>query len=193
MSRPGLTFTHMGIFVTDIHKMSDFYTRVLEFTITDRGKLQPANGGDLVDFVFLSRDPDEHHQIVMVSGRPATLSFNPINQISLRADSLATLKTMSERIAREITWEMFPCTHGNSLSVYVADPEGNRLELYFDLPWYVDQPARVPVDLSGSVESIMAEAEAYARLQPGFEPRAQWRKRMARRMGLIEEDHTDSH
>jgi catechol-2,3-dioxygenase len=184
MSRPGLTFTHMGMFVTDIHKMTDFYARVLEFTVTDRGQLQAANGGGLVDFVFLSRDPDEHHQIVMVSGRPATLSFNPINQISLRADSLATLKAMSERIAREITWEMFPCTHGNSLSVYVPDPEGNRLELYFDLPWYVEQPARVPVDLSGSVESIMAAAEAYARLQPGFEPRAQWRRRMAERMGI---------
>jgi catechol-2,3-dioxygenase len=91
---------------------------------------------------------------------------------------------MSERMAREITWEMFPCTHGHSLSVYVADPEGNRLELYFDLPWYVDQPARVPVDLSGSVESIMAAAEAHARTQPGFMPRSQWRQRMAERMGI---------
>jgi catechol-2,3-dioxygenase len=184
MSRPGLTFTHMGIFVTDIEKMSDFYTRILEFTVTDRGRLPAADGSTILDFVFLSRDPDEHHQIVMVSGRPPTLSFNPINQISLRADSLATLKIMSERIAREITWEMFPSTHGNSLSVYVADPEGNRLELYFDLPWYVDQPMRVPVDLRGSEESIMAAAEAHARTLPGFEPRAEWRERMARKMGL---------
>jgi hypothetical protein len=155
--------------------------------------LSAADGSGNRDFVFLSRDPDEHHQIVMVSGRPPALPFNPINQISLRADSLATLKTMSERIAREITWEMFPCTHGNALSVYVDDPEGNRLELYFDLPWYVDQPTRVPVDLSGSVESIMAAAEAYARTLPGFEPRAQWRKRMALRMGLMAPDNTNPH
>lgn len=184
MSRPGLSFSHMGIFVHDIAKMSDFYTRVLEFTVTDRGQL-PAEGGGYRDLVFLSRDPDEHHQIVMVSGRPPTLAFNPINQISLRADSLATLKIMTERIARELAGQMFPCTHGNALSVYAGDPEGNRLELYFDLPWYVDQPARIPVDLSGTEASIMAAAEAHARSQPGFMPRSQWRERMAERMGMV--------
>jgi catechol-2,3-dioxygenase len=183
MPRPGLTFSHMGIFVNDMRKMSDFYTRVLEFTVTDRGRL-PAEGGGHRELVFLSRDPDEHHQIVMVSGRPPTLSFNPINQISLRADSLETLKALSARIASEVSGEVLPCTHGNALSVYAPDPEGNRLELYVDLPWYVDQPVRIPVDLSGSVASIMAAAEAHARSQPGFMPRAEWRRRMADRMGV---------
>jgi catechol 2,3-dioxygenase-like lactoylglutathione lyase family enzyme len=182
MSRPGLTFSHMGIFVTDIQKMSDFYVRILEFTVTDRGQLPGPNGP--VDLVFLSRDPAEHHQIVMVSGRPPTLSFNPINQISLRADSLKTLKLMYERVGRAITWEMFPVTHGNSLSLYVADPEGNRLEIYFDLPWYVSQPTRIPTDLSGSEESIMAAAEAHARSLPGFTMRTEWIKSMQAKMGL---------
>jgi catechol-2,3-dioxygenase len=182
MKRPGLNFSHMGIFVHDIARMADYYQRVLEFTVTDSGQLPGPNGS--VDFVFLSRNPDEHHQIVMVSGRPPTLSFNPINQISLHADSLATLKTMYERVTRENTSTPMPVTHGNALSVYVADPEGNRLELYFDLPWYVSQPARVPVDLSGSEESIMAAAEAHARSLPGFVPRDEWRRRMQLKMGL---------
>ena len=161
MSRPGLSFSHMGIFVSDLAKMVDFYERVLEFTVTDRGELPGPNGK--AQLVFLSRDPDEHHQIVLVTGRPPTLPFNPINQISLRADSLATLKTMYERVAYEQTSAIASVTHGNALSVYVGDPEGNRLELFIDLPWYVTQPSRVPADLSGSEEAIMAAAEAHAR------------------------------
>ncbi|CAN5621671.1 hypothetical protein BH09PSE5_BH09PSE5_10470 [soil metagenome] len=180
--RPGLTFSHMGFFVADIALMEDFYSRVLEFTVTDRGQLDGPNGA--MNLVFLSRDPDEHHQIVLISGRPETLAFNPINQISLKADSLATLKDMYRRMQREQTSELRPVTHGNALSLYVRDPEGNRLELYIDLPWYVDQPMRVPADLDDSDEAIMAAAEAHARSLPGFKPRSQWRQEMALRMGL---------
>lgn len=180
--RAGLTFSHMGFFVADIAKQEDFYSRVLEFTVTDRGQL-PSPAGP-IDLVFLSRDPDEHHQIVLISGRPATMPFNVINQISLKADSLATLKAMHRRVAAEDTSDLMPVTHGNALSIYVRDPEGNRLELYIDLPWYVDQPMRVPVDLTGSDADIMALAEAHARSLPGFRPRSEWRAEMARRMGV---------
>ena len=180
--RPGLTFSHVGFFVHDIGLMEDFYARVLEFTVTDRGKLPGPNGS--VDLVFLSRDPDEHHQIVLVTGRPEHLSFNVINQISLKADSLSTLKAMHARVLGEKTSDVTPVTHGNSLSVYLRDPEGNRLELYFELPWYVDQPMRVPVDLDKPDAEIMEAAERDARTQPGFKTRAQWRQEMAARMGL---------
>ena len=182
MTRPGLTFSHVGFFVADVVVMEDFYARVLEFTVTDRGRLPGPHGP--VDLVFLSRDPDEHHQIVLISGRPERLEFNVINQISLKADSLATLKRMHRRVANEKVSEITPVTHGNSLSIYVRDPEGNRLELYFELPWYVDQPMRVPVDLSRPDDEIMASAEEHARSSHGFMPRTQWRQEMARRMGL---------
>ncbi len=183
MSRPGLTFSHMGIFVTDIARMEDFYTRVLEFTVTDRGRLDGPQGP--FDLVFLSRDPDAHHQIVLASGRPPSVSFNVINQISLHADSIATLKEMERRLRAEGLPNIQPVSHGNALSIYVGDPEGNRLELYFDLPWYVSQPMRVPVDLSLGEDEIMARAEAHARSLPGFLTRAEWRDKMSVKMGLI--------
>lgn len=182
MPRPGLTFSHVGLFVCDIARMEDFYTRLLEFTVTDRGQLPGTDGP--MDLVFLSRDPDEHHQIVLITGRPPQIPFNVINQVSLKADSLATLKEMHRRMQAEGMPGIAPVTHGNALSVYVPDPEGNRLELYVDLPWYVAQPMRVPLDLTPSDEAIMAAAEAHARSLPGFRPRAQWRADMARRMGL---------
>jgi len=182
MPRPGLTFSHVGFFVTDIARMEDFYTRVLEFTVTDRGQLSGPNGP--MDLVFLSRDPDEHHQIVLITGRPQAIDFNIINQVSLKADGLPTLKTMYRRVQAEGMKDITPVTHGNALSVYVRDPEGNRLELYVDLPWYVSQPMRVPVDLDPDDDTILATAESHARSLPGFRPRSEWRAEMARRMGL---------
>ena len=113
--RPGLSFSHMGFTVRDIAAMEAFYSKVLEFTVTDRGQLPGPNG--MMDLVFLSRDPDEHHQIVLVSGRPEHLAHNPINQISLKADSLATLREMHRRLVAFGLAEIRPVTHGNADSV----------------------------------------------------------------------------
>ena len=81
MRRPGFNFSHFGMYANDIAKQEDFYARVLDFTVTDRGQLPGPNGP--MELVFLSRDPDEHHQIVLISGRPEQVPFNVINQISL--------------------------------------------------------------------------------------------------------------
>jgi catechol 2,3-dioxygenase-like lactoylglutathione lyase family enzyme len=170
------------MFVTDLPRMERFYTDVLEFTVTDRGQLNGANGP--FDLVFLSRDPDEHHQLVLATGRPAESGFNPINQISFRSDSLATLKAAYRRLVAAEARELIPVTHGNAVSVYGRDPEGNRIEVYFNLPWYVTQPMREPVDLTLGEDELMRVLEAHARALPGFEPHAQWRARMAARMGL---------
>jgi catechol-2,3-dioxygenase len=166
-SVPRLSFSHMGIFVTDLARMEDFYTRVLGFTVTDRGDLETPRGR--LQFVFLSRDPREHHQVVMASGRPADLPFNPINE-------------MYRRLQHEPVTEISPVSHGNALSVYFRDPEGNRLELFVDTPWYVKQPLRIPMDMKLSDRELWAWAEAEARKQPGFKPVEEWRSALSRQM-----------
>jgi catechol-2,3-dioxygenase len=183
MPAASLRFSHVGLHVIDMARMEDFYARVLGFTVTDRGQLQRPGGS--VDLVFLSRDPDEHHQIVLASGRPEASGFNPINQLSFKTDTLSDLKALHSSLVAEGLREITPITHGNALSVYARDPEGNRLELYFDLPWYVTQPVAVPVDLTLPETEIMGRAQAHARLMPGFRSRAQWREDMAQRMGRV--------
>lgn len=140
--------------------------------------------GKPLDLVFTSRDPDEHHQIVLVSGRPQTIAFNIVNQLSLKADSLSTLREMHRRLVVEGARAISPVTHGNALSVYALDPEGTRLEIYIDLQWYVTQPMRIPVDLALDDAALMGHVEAHARSLPGFKPRSEWRAEMARRMGM---------
>ena len=179
-SVPSLAFSHMGIFVADVARMEDFYTRLLGFTVTDRGDLETPRGK--VFLVFLSRDPKEHHQIVLASGRPGELGFNPINQISFRMADFAGLREMHRRLQAEGVAELSPVSHGNALSVYFRDPEGNRIELFIDTPWYVTQPLRVPMDMSLPDAELWAWAEAQARKLPGFRNVEHWRDEVARRM-----------
>ena len=180
MSTPAFQFSHMGMFVADLARMRDFYTRVLGFTVTDSGDLDTPRGR--LQFVFLSRDPKDHHQIVLATGRPSELPFNPINQISFRMADFSGLREMYRRVVKEEVKELYPVSHGNALSVYFHDPEGNRIELFVDTPWYVKQPLRVPMDMQMSDDELWTWAEAEARKQPGFQPVEDWRAEMARRM-----------
>ena len=176
-----LNFSHLGFYVQDQARMSRYYKDVLCFTETDQGDLGP------VRLVFLSRNPAEHHQIVLISGRPENLGFNIINQISLRVPDLATLREVRRRAAADPgTTELLCATHGNAVSIYFRDPEGNRLEIFMDTPWYCEQPLREPIELNQTDDAIMARAEAIARSRPKFRSRAQWKAAMTRWMGYSE-------
>ena len=175
-SVPSLAFSHMGIYVTDAARMEDFYTRMLGFTVTDRGQLGS------ITLTFMSRDPREHHQIVLATGRPQAKDFNPINQISFRMAEFAGLREMHRRLEQEGVKELAPVSHGNALSVYFRDPEGNRLELFVDTPWYVDQPMRIPMDMALPDAELWAWAERAARKLPGFKPVDEWRSEIKGRM-----------
>ena len=174
---PELSFSHVGFFVRDIERMEDFYTRLLGFAVSDRGQMGNTK------FVFLTRDVREHHQIVMASGRPDNLAFNAINQISFRMGDFAGLREMYRAVqAEKGVSEIAPVSHGNALSVYFRDPEGNRIELFVDTPWYVKQPLRLPMDMRLSDDELWAWAEREAKKQPGFQPVEQWRAEVSRRM-----------
>lgn len=172
-----LTFTHVGIFVTDLDRMVDFYTRVLGFVVSDRG-VRPQGG----EIAFMTRDPAEHHQVVLASGRPAGLAFNTINQLSFRVDSLGTLREMHARLTRARAEDLGPVTHGNAVSAYFHDPEQNRIEFYIHTPWYVPQPHRIALDLALSDAEIWAKIERHVRALPGFKPMGEWSADIGRRI-----------
>jgi len=75
-------------------------------------------------------------------------------------------------------------THGNAWSVYFADPEGNRVELFVDTLWHTPQPYAEPFDIEAPVEAILEQTEALCRNRPGFTSRAEWRAAQAARMGV---------
>lgn len=174
---PPVSFSHFGIYVTDLARMEDFYTRVLGLLVSDRG--QVPGGSSLV---FLSRDPDEHHQIVLATGRPPGVEFNGVNQMSFKVPGLTDLKAMHARAREEGIKQFRVVTHGNAWSIYFADPEGNRLEVFVDTPWHTPQPVVEPFDIEAPIETIERETEALCRNRPGFMSRAEWRAAQVTRM-----------
>ena len=179
MAAPAISLSHFGIHVTDGVRMEDFYTRVLGLLVTDRGAL--PHGPTLT---FLSHDPDQHHQLVLVTGRPPRVDYNVVNQISFKVSTLADLKAMHARLCEEGIKDFRIVTHGNAWSVYFGDPEGNRVELFVDTPWHTPQPFAEPFDIEAPVEAILAETEAICRNRPGFVSRGDWRQTQVERMGV---------
>jgi catechol 2,3-dioxygenase len=179
MNQPddSVAFSHFGFYVKDLARMRDFYCRVLGFVETDRGV---ARGRQLI---FLSRDPNEHHQIVLVEGRGGSLDEPVINQISLRVGSLAELKRRYALVKREAeATDLNPTDHGTAWSLYFRDPEGNRIELFVDSPWYVEQPRVDPLDLDASDEAIRARTRAAIETHPSFRPIEEWRRDFAAKL-----------
>jgi len=174
-----LAFTHTGIYVTNMERMVDFYTRVVGFAVSDRGPTLQGVG----EITFMTRDPREHHQLVLVSGRPANLPFNMVNQLSFLVDGLATLKSLHRDLEREPGLEdLGPVSHGNALSAYFLDPEKNRIEFYMHTPWHVPQPHRISVDLALPDARLWAAVEQDVRATPGFKPREEWIAEMDRKI-----------
>ena len=154
---------HVGIYAHNKGLLEQFYSTVLGLMVTDSGA---GRGG--TELTFLSGSAGNHHQLVLASGRPDTLGFNPINQISFMVDSLADLRVVHRRALDNGATDMRVTSHGNAWSCYFKDPEGNTVEAYLDTPFHVPQPHGEPLDLTKSDAQIMCETEAACRADPGF-------------------------
>lgn len=179
-----LMFGHMGISVSDIGKMEDFYTRILGFTVTDRGDV----GG--LKLVFLSRDPRAHHQIALATGRPEVMpentlndQFGPsINQISFKLATIADIRYAYQRLVEYGCTHILPANHGIAWTLYAHDPEGNNLEFFVDTPWYMLQPFLVPLDLSKTDEELFEATREMCEKCEGFKPYSEWRAQITQKM-----------
>lgn len=168
---------HVGIYAHDKKLLEHFYTTVLGLMVTDSGA---ARGG--MELTFLSASPENHHQLVLVSGRPDTAGFNPINQISFMVDSLADLRVVHRRALDNGATDMRVTSHGNAWSCYFKDPEGNTVEAYLDTPFHVPQPHGEALDLSKSDDEILRETEALCREDKGFMMMDEFQKSLAHRL-----------
>jgi catechol 2,3-dioxygenase-like lactoylglutathione lyase family enzyme len=143
---------HVGIYCDDVEKMLDFYTRVLGFHVTDQ---RPEAG-----FFFLSSQPDtEHHMILLRPGGRG--DGKVLQQLSFHTGSLAEVRDYTRRLRAEGAKISETITHGNAVSVYFWDPEGNRLEIYWDTNMPIQQPFKEDIDLEADDEGVMAQVRAH--------------------------------
>ena len=175
---PDLKLRHMGMFVWDIDKMSQFYQDVLGFCVTDKGFVRDHH------VVFLSRDAKAHHQLVMETGRPPGSGTGyGLQQISFQVGSLNDLRQMHDLVsARDDVTLVQTVDHGNSWSMYFRDPEVNRIEIYLDTPWHVEQPYLDSLDLTLSDEGIHQVTEQRLKDNPSRKPMPEWQLERSARL-----------
>jgi catechol 2,3-dioxygenase len=164
-----MKLSHAGIHVVDFDRMVSFYQQALGLVVTDSlpGKL-----------AFLTTQADDHHQIVLASGRPAGISSRDLlNQISFQLYDLQELQDAYYRLLETDAVEISPVTHGTAWAIYFRDPEDNRLEMFVETPWYISQPHLTEVDMTKPVDQIYAETEALCRSDPSFITMDEWREK----------------
>ncbi len=183
---PRMKFSHLGLVVSDLEAMQDFYTRVLGFELTDKGTT-----GSGATMAFMTLDPEEHHQVFLVDGKPdgelPANRFMPgtgpvLHHLSFRLASLKELRRMFDRLGAESDRKIDTVTHGVCWALYTTDPEGNSLEFFADTPWYIEQPFLKPIDFSKSDDVLFSETEEMCRAAPGFRAHADFNAELARRV-----------
>jgi catechol-2,3-dioxygenase len=143
---------HMGFYVKDVERSVAFYRDILGLQVSDRS---PRGA------VFMTAQDRlaEHHELYIAPGREGDGKI--LQQISFRCASLGDVKefyrTFVERqVPIERVW-----THGNTVSIYFQDPDGNSVEVYWPTGIDVPQPFGKPMDLTKSDEEIVAQVNKY--------------------------------
>jgi catechol 2,3-dioxygenase-like lactoylglutathione lyase family enzyme len=141
---------HVGLHCSDLAAQEAFYTQVLGLNITDRD--------DNLGLVFLSAQPDEeHHELLLTRGRDVPPGAKLIQQISFRCGSLEDVVGFYQRLRdRGVKFDHI-VTHGNAIGVYFLDPEGNRIEVYWNTGLKARQPFSMPVDLEQGADEVMRQ------------------------------------
>ncbi len=118
--------SHVGLYVHDVPKMIDFYSNVLGFVVSD--------GAEDGRITFLSRNPSDHHQVVLVRGRTTDAEVPMVQQVSFNVGTLAQVQKAFRKVRDAGCEGISPICHGNAWSVYFQDPEGNQIEMFCDTP-----------------------------------------------------------
>jgi catechol-2,3-dioxygenase len=180
--RPRLATGHSTLAARNLKALQEFYCNVLGFEVTNQGPV-PADGVEQ-DLVFLSQDPNAHHQIAMVGGAITGPSdFVMVDHLAFRTGSLDDLRIIHANLLDADVGEILQIDHGNAWSLYFNDPEGNGVETYVDTPFHVAQPYAGTWDINQTNEQIEQTTRDNIKGEPEFQLMKDWSANFAGRLG----------
>ncbi len=156
MAKPSIArLGHVGIHVHDLEKEKAFFRDVVGLQVTDE---DPELG-----LIFMSARPEEeHHEFLLCAGRNVDDSARVVQQVSFRCNSLDDIYGFYDRFREHGVRFDRMVSHGNAVSIYFYDPEGNRCEVYWNTGFKAKQPFGQKIDFAMPREKLMAEVEEYA-------------------------------
>lgn len=126
---PGVRIGHVHLKVTDLDRALEFYNGVLGFEITQRYGPQAA---------FLSAGGYHHHIGLNTwhsEGGPRPDPRSPgLFHVAILYPTRAALADALKRLVKANVPIVGASDHGVSEALYLSDPDGNGVELYWDKP-----------------------------------------------------------
>lgn len=125
----GVDIGHVHLKVADLERALRFYCDVLGFALTQRYGTQAA---------FVSAGGYHHHIGLNTweskDGSPPPRTATGLYHFAIRYPTRAALADALERL-QHAGWPLdASADHGVSLALYLRDPDGNGVELYWDRP-----------------------------------------------------------
>jgi catechol 2,3-dioxygenase len=159
---------HVNIFVRNAGKAYEWYTDILGLHTQDIFHYPET---DKMRAAFLSCDPGHAHDIALFDvGEDAALQDKKqvgLNHVAWRMATLDDLKEMYQKLESKGV-PVRVGDHSISIGVYFSDPDGNGLEVYYELPrdqWNQDKPCSIQNKgrFPGPWDEALREAAAGAR------------------------------
>ena len=130
---PAVRVGHVHLRVADLDRALAFYRDALGFRVT--GDARESIG---LDMVFLAAG-DYHHHIGLntlesAGGTPPPAGHTGLYHVAFRYPDRRELVRAVRRLLDHGVRIDHATDHGGTVSVYLADPDGNGVELYYDLP-----------------------------------------------------------
>jgi catechol 2,3-dioxygenase len=159
---PRVDIGHVHLKVADLDRALAFYSGVLGFQITSR--MGPSA-------VFLSAGGYHHHIGLNTwesrNGSPPPPGTTGLYHVAIRYPDRSALADALRRLVDAHVPLDGASDHGVSEALYLHDPDGNGIELYWDLP-----RARWPHAADGSVQMTSAPLDVDALLAEARRPKA---------------------
>jgi catechol 2,3-dioxygenase len=128
----GICIGHLNLRVADLDRATEFYRDVFGLTVTCYG---PDIGLPIVFLAF----GDYHHHIALNwfygdAGKARPAGHGGLNHFAIvYPDECSLAKAVSRVLEHSVSIDDAR-DHGGTLSVYLRDPDGNGIELYYDRP-----------------------------------------------------------
>lgn len=153
MTKPSIErLTHIGLHVKDLDVSLSFYRDVLGLHVTDDDREH--------NLVFLSSHPDdEHHEVLLTSGRNVPIEGKLIQQIAFRCKALSDVIAYWQRFVDRGVKILYTITHGNSISCYFFDPDDNICEVYWQTGLKARQGYLIGLDFALSEAEILRQVQ----------------------------------